>query len=275
MVKTGYHDSIASGDSPAGSSRSFRKFLALMTLVATAASVGVNVHDGSAQPKSSSNTRVEVFSSAEETATVIETVSDGAALRPMAEMTGPGGDKWFMVKTPAGNVGWIKTGDNSAARQIDGHFRSLPKESTSVGPARNPPQGGSGISAQGSTTIPIQVRGRHIIVPVTFNDSVTGNLVLDTGAGQTMISKRIANDLRLYSTGAGTRIGIGGAVAVATATLDAVRVGDADVKNLHVSIHDIPFNAFEEGLLGMDFLGRFQVSLDIEKRVLILAPRKG
>jgi len=47
------------------------------------------------------------------------------------------------------------------------------------------------------------------------------------------------------------------------------------VKNLRVSIHDIPFNAFEEGLLGMDFLGRFQMSLDIEKRVLILAPRKG
>jgi predicted aspartyl protease len=119
------------------------------------------------------------------------------------------------------------------------------------------------------------VRGRHIIVPVIFNDSVTGNLVLDTGAGQTMISKRIANDLRLYSDGAGTRIGIGGAVSVATATIDVVRVGDADVKNLRVSIHDIPFNSFEEGLLGIDFLGRFQMSLDIEKGVLILAPRKG
>ena len=102
----------------------------------------------------------------------------------------------------------------------------------------------------------------------------SGWLVLDTGAGQTMISKRIANDLRLYSTGAGTRIGVGGAVSVPTATLDAVRVGDADVKNMRVSIHDLPFNAFEEGLLGMDFLGRFQMSLDIEKRVLILSPRK-
>ncbi|HET9916054.1 MAG TPA: retropepsin-like aspartic protease [Candidatus Binatia bacterium] len=275
MVKTADHDSIAGGDSPAVSSRSFRRFLALMTLVAVAAGMGPNVHDASSQPQPSSKAPVEVFSSAEETATVVETVSDGAALRPMAEMMGPGGAKWFMVKTPAGNVGWIKTGDNSAARQIDGHFRSLPKESTSIGPARNSPEGKSKIAAQGSITIPIQVRGRHIIVPVTFNDSVTGNLVLDTGAGQTMISKRIANDLRLYSDGAGTRIGIGGAVSVATATIDVVRVGDADVKNLRVSIHDIPFNSFEEGLLGIDFLGRFQMSLDIEKGVLILAPRKG
>jgi len=275
MMKTADHDSIAGSDSPAGSSRSFQKFLTLMTLVAAAAGIGPNVHAASSQPKPSSNARVEVFSSADETATVIESVNEGAALTPMAEMMGPGGVKWFMVKTSAGNVGWIKTSDNSAARQVDGHFRSLPKESTSIGPARNSPDGGSRSSTPGNTTIPIQVRGRHIIVPVTFNDSVTGNLVLDTGAGQTMISKRIANDLRLYSTGAGTRIGIGGAVSVATATLDAVRVGDADVKNLRVSIHDIPFNAFEEGLLGMDFLGRFQMSLDIEKRVLILAPRKG
>jgi len=275
MIKTADHDSIAGSDLPAGSSRSFQKFLRLMTLVAAAASIGLNVHGASSQPKPSSNAPVEIFSSADETATVIETVSDGAALRPMAEMMGPGGGKWFMVKTPAGNIGWIKTSDNSAARQVDGHFRSLPKESTSIGPARNSPEGGSRTSEQGSTTIPIQVRGRHIIVPVTFNDSVTGNLVLDTGAGQTMISKRIASDLRLYSTGGGTRIGIGGAVSVSTATLDAIRVGDADVKNMRVSIHDAPFNAFEEGLLGMDFLGRFQMSLDIEKRVLILSPRKG
>jgi len=275
MVKTGDHDSMAPRDSSTGLSGSFQKLLALMTLIAAAASMGPNVDGASGQPIPSSNDRVEIFSSAEETATVIETVRDGAALRPMAEMMGAGGVKWFMVKTPAGNIGWIKTSDNSVARQVDGHFRSLPKESTSIGPAHNSPEGGSKISAQGRTTIPIQVRGRHIIVPVTFNDSVTGNLVLDTGAGQTMISKRIANDLRLYSTGSGTRIGIGGAVAVATATLDAVRVGEADVKNLRVSIHDIPFNAFEEGLLGMDFLGRFQMSLDIEKRVLILAPRKG
>ena len=275
MVKTGDHDSIVRRSSSWWLFGSLQKFLAILTVVAIVANFGVKAHAASSQPKSPFNAHVDVFISADETATLIETVSDGASLTPMGEMMGAGGVKWFMVKTPAGNVGWIKAGANSAARQVDDHFRSLPKESTSVGPARNPPQGGSGISAQGSTTIPIQVRGRHIIVPVTFNDSVTGNLVLDTGAGQTMISKRIANDLRLYTTGAGTRIGIGGAVSVSTATLDAVRVGDADVKNLRVSIHDIPFNAFEEGLLGMDFLGRFQMSLDIEKRVLILAPRKG
>jgi predicted aspartyl protease len=274
MIKTIDHDPILGQDSPAWWSDWFQEFFALAALVAVVANFGSNVHAASSQPKSASNVQVDIFITADETATRIETVSDGATLTPMAEVMGAGGVKWYMVKTPAGNVGWIKTGDNSAARKVDGHFRSLPKESTSIGPARSP-EGGAKTSAQGTITIPIQMRGRHIIVAVTFNDSVTGNLVLDTGAGQTMISKRIANDLRLYATEAATRIGVGGAVAVSTATLDAIRVGDVDVKNMRVSIHDLPFNAFEEGLLGMDFLGRFQMSLDIEKRVLILVPRKG
>jgi predicted aspartyl protease len=119
--------------------------------------------------------------------------------------------------------------------------------------------------------MPVLVRGRHVVVPVTFNETVTGNLVLDTGASQTMISKRLANELRLYSSGGGTRVGIGGAVFVSTSSIESVRVGDAEVKNLRVSIHD---SAFEDGLLGIDFLGRFQMSLDMEKRVLTLAPRK-
>ena len=275
MAKTAARNSLVGYNLPLWSAGWFHKCPMILAAAAIVASFGSNLQAASSQSRPSVNERVEVFSSAEETATLIETVSDGASLTPLAEIMGAGGVKWFMIKTPAGNVGWIKASENSAARQVDGHFRALPKESTSISPAGNSPDSLVKTSSQGKATIPIQVRGRHIIVAVTFNDSVTGNLVLDTGAGQTMISKRIANDLRLYSTGAGTRIGVGGAVSVSTANIDAIRVGDADVKNMRVSIHDLPFNAFEEGLLGMDFLGHFQMSLDIEKRVLILAPRKG
>jgi len=274
MAKIIHQVLIASCNSSARLPGSIQIILAFMVFVAIAASFGVKARAASSPLKPAIGGHVAVFSSADETATLIETVSDGTALTPMVEMMGAGGVKWFLVRTPAGNVGWIQAGENATARQVDDHFRALPKESTSIAPSRNSPEAAAKPSAQGGTTTPIQVYGRHIIVAVTFNDSVTGNLVLDTGAGQTMISKRIANELRLYSSGAGTRIGIGGAVSVSTATLDAIRVGDADVKNLRVSIHDLPFNAFQEGLLGMDFLGRFQMSLDMEKRVLILLPRK-
>jgi len=264
---------IATREISAWSPGSIRKFLAIMTVIAVAVSFGEKLRAAPSPPQPATGVPVEVFSSTDETAALIETVSDGAVLTPMLEMMGAGGVKWFLVKTPAGNVGWIRAGENAAARQVVDHFRALPKESTSIAPAGHSPETAAKPSARGGTTAPIQVRGRHIIVAVTFNDSVTGNLVLDTGAGQTMISKRIANNLRLYSNGAGTRVGIGGAVSVSTATLDAIRVGEANVKNLRVSIHDLPYNAFEEGLLGMDFLGRFHMSLDMEKQVLILLPR--
>src|SRR5690242_337353 len=75
-----------------------------------------------------SSGEVQVFASADDASPVIESVSDGRSLALVAEMTGAGGVKWFMVKTKSGNVGWIKAGDVSAAK-IDDHFRALPKDS--------------------------------------------------------------------------------------------------------------------------------------------------
>ena len=67
---------------------------------------------------------VQVFASADESSPVIESAADGKALSPIAEMTGAGGLKWFMVKTGNGNVGWVKAGDKMGAAKIDDHFRS-------------------------------------------------------------------------------------------------------------------------------------------------------
>src|SRR5512134_884787 len=58
---------------------------------------------------------VMVYSAADDSSPLIESVRDGGALSPIGEMTGAGGERWFMVKTPTGNVGWIKAGDHTAA----------------------------------------------------------------------------------------------------------------------------------------------------------------
>jgi hypothetical protein len=42
---------------------------------------------------------VMVYSAADEFSQLIETVRDGGALAPIAESSGPGGMKWFMVRT--------------------------------------------------------------------------------------------------------------------------------------------------------------------------------
>ena len=170
---------------------------------------------------------VMVYATADESSPLIESVRDGGALSPMGEMTGAGGEKWFMVKTRSGNVGWIKADENSEAKKMDSHFRSLSKDAVMIGPASSAPEAAAKTSATGAITIPVKIQGTKVSVPVTFvsgNGSVTGNLAVDTGASQTMISKRMARDLRLQSIASEGRRGIGGSVLVDVGRVDSIKV---------------------------------------------------
>lgn len=227
------------------------------------------------------DTEVMVYAAADESSPLVETVRDGDTLSPMVEMTGAGGEKWFMVKTRGGNVGWIKAGDHAAARKVDDHFRSLPNDPVSFVPAgangSNAPAPATIDSATGAITIPVKISGNKVAVPVTFNNgtsSASGYLAVDTGADQTMISKRMARDLRIPSIGGGISSGIGGAARTEIGHVESMTVGKAVVKNVVVTIHDFSNDPRYEGLLGFDFLGRFRMSLDSDKQLMVLTPLK-
>jgi predicted aspartyl protease len=124
--------------------------------------------------------------------------------------------------------------------------------------------------------IPIIYFGKLLVVPVTLThgtSSATGYFFVDTGASQTVISKRIARDLRLMAVDTGISFGIGGAVSNDIALVDSIRVGRAGLTKTAVSIHDFSPDPRLEGLLGLDFLSRFQMSVDVGKRVMTLTPR--
>ncbi len=117
--------------------------------------------------------------------------------------------------------------------------------------------------------------GRHIYIDVRINDSVSARLILDTGAGQTMISPHIL-------AAAGVPFGQGRTVrhrGVAEGVyVDAIRVpvqsltvGNARVERMAVNAYDMGWRDVE-GLLGQDFLGRFNVSIDAERGVVTLKP---
>lgn len=220
---------------------------------------------------------VRVFSAADESSPIIEAVTDGRTLMPVAAMTGAGGLKWFMVKTKNGNVGWIKASDAIVGTKIDEHFRALPKDAVSIGSVSSALESTPPVAANGAITVPIRIYGRTVVVPVSFkngNSTANAYLALDTGAGQTMVSRRVARDLRLLSIDSQRSIGIGGPVVTDVGVVDVVRVGQAALKNMRVSIHDLVVNLGYEGLLGFDFLGAFQMSVDSDKQVLVLTPRR-
>lgn len=253
----------------------FRHALCLSVMLLAFAMLGNMVQVASSASAPALNSAVQVFAEPDEASELIETVRDGAALSPVAEMTGGSGVKWFMVKTRNGNVGWIKAANNDAAKKIDDHFRALPKEPMIFAPSAAA-DGAAKTSATGVITVPVKINGPRVVVPVTFvlgNSSVTGNFAVDTGAMQTMISKRMAQELRMYASSSGKSSGVGGEVTVDIGKVDSMRVGEAEAKDLQVSVHDFSKDPSVEGLLGFDFLGRYNMSMDSDKQVMVLTPR--
>lgn len=244
-----------------------------ISILSLSLSVPADAPAATSQQVSGEQSEVQVFTAPDESSLLVESVKDGESLSPLAEMRGTGGLKWFMVKTKNGNIGWIKAGDNSAAKKVDGHFRSLPIESPVIR-SSSMPESASKTPANGAMAIPVKVRGSKVIVAVTFNNSIAANLLLDTGASRTMISTRIARDLRLHSTGTGGGYGIGGYVRVSTARIESVKLGEVEARDLSVMIHDFSPDPSYEGLLGFDFLSHFHMSLDLQKAMLVLTPRK-
>jgi predicted aspartyl protease len=64
---------------------------------------------------------------------------------------------------------------------------------------------------------------------------------------------------------------VGGLTAAPRVTIHSLRVGDAEAENVAAVIHSIGPGI--DGLLGNTFLGRFTVTLDPAKAILLLRPR--
>jgi predicted aspartyl protease len=120
-------------------------------------------------------------------------------------------------------------------------------------------------SADGDTLVRF-VPGRHIIVDARINGGSTVKLILDTGASHTMIGPRalaaagvaVARDGRTSKT---RGIARDAEVEVQRVLVESLEVGGARVGRMLVSSYDMDARDVE-GLLGQDFLGHFNVSID-------------
>lgn len=95
------------------------------------------------------------------------------------------------------------------------------------------------------------------VIDVTFNGR-TFEMVLDTGASSTLITRDMANALKLKPIGyREVVIADGSTVRMAVSTVQSVSTGGANIKNLQVTIAD----KADVGLLGHDFFGRYDVKI--------------
>jgi len=134
------------------------------------------------------------------------------------------------------------------------------------GPSPNTPVASASL---GPTQIPI-VRRLHgtPIVRVTFNRSRTYEMILDTGASRTLITRQMAQDLGVVTTERMIAATASQAeVSFDIGRVDTMSMGDVVLENARVSIGD----SVNIGLLGNDFLRDYDVTIRAQTGVVELS----
>lgn len=113
---------------------------------------------------------------------------------------------------------------------------------------------------------------RRIIIEVTFNDSVTAPMLLDTGSPGLMISSKLAERLGIFGRDESKLYvkagGIGGEVPAVFAIIDRVQMGGAKDRFVPAVIAPSISPSFE-GLIGMDFVSNYSMKVDTLRQVVI------
>ncbi len=132
------------------------------------------------------------------------------------------------------------------------------------------------ISSTHNFVVPFTRIGNRIIVEGIVNGTGSMKFILDTGADLTLIPRSLVQQLgiSLDNNIAITITGISGTIVKPLVKIDSLKVGEAEVRNLDVVVHE-EANLSGQGLLGGDFLGQFRVSIDYTENKLILERRVG
>lgn len=213
-----------------------------------------------------------LFTAPDETSIVIAKLNREQEIFPMADVRGAGGQLWYLIRAKSGAVGWMRPADIEQHEKLEDLFKTTPPEPL-VSTSPDFPSTPSAKIPENAVAIPIEMSGTVVIVPVLLNRSLKARMILDTGATSTLISRRIANKLGLSLGPSIVMVTANGATSAPLARLGSIKVGEAEAFNFLVPVHNFHPDPTIEGLLGLDFLQRFHITIDSRRRLLILARR--
>jgi len=116
-----------------------------------------------------------------------------------------------------------------------------------------------------------------ILVPTMVNDRGPYPFILDTGAGTSLLSPRLADELGVATGGSREGTGAGGKVTVSLGTVSSIAIGGARRAPMPVAITGevdrigAAVGARIDGDVGYDFLKDFRATIDYRKRTIRLA----
>jgi predicted aspartyl protease len=188
---------------------------------------------------------------------IIGTIQNGVFVRPIDRSTDRNQKQWLYVSDQTGRrLGWAFQ-----------EFIRCPDTSTSVHR--------SDVAPAGSESIGMEREGGVYVIPVRFNDTITLNAIVDSGASDVSIPVDIVSTLIRTKTitdqdflGQQTYIlADGSKVPSQRFRIRSLKVGSITIENVVASIASVN----GEILLGQSFLNRFKSwSVDNEQHTLIL-----
>jgi predicted aspartyl protease len=117
------------------------------------------------------------------------------------------------------------------------------------------------------------IKDSHLVgVPVHINGKGPFDFVLDTGAGNTCITPTLATQIELDATPVqGIARGLGGDVQLELAAVDTLSIGETTISNSQMVVIDLSKvspkgDLIENGIIGYDFLSRFETVIDYPKK---------
>lgn len=172
-----------------------------------------------------------------------------------------------------GRVNFSQGLDSVPERYRSGaQFVNTPAAPPTVAPLIPSPRATGAVAADGG-----QIRftpGQAILVNARINDTGSVKLLLDTGASVTTINPRLLAQLGVSSRDAvrGSIRGVTGSADTLFVMVNSIDVNGAKAGPIRVVAHDVELGQ-ADGLLGRDFLDRFQVAIDNQAGIVTLTPR--
>lgn len=124
-----------------------------------------------------------------------------------------------------------------------------------------------------STNLKFTLNVHHIYVPVYVNGSGPFMFILDSGAGMSMVEKKVADSLGLKDAGNLPAVGVGGVDVGNFVKIDSLRLGNLTLLDFAAGALDLTFGgqmSIEpiDGILGYDLFSRLVVDVNYPGEML-------
>jgi hypothetical protein len=155
---------------------------------------------------------------------------------------------------------------------------AMPLAANEVVSFKRPADGPSDVrfaSGDRALAIPFNFENDHIMIECRVNDSKPLWFMLDTGADYNVINATRVGELGLTSFGAATTSGGGGSTGLSYTRVDRLQIGGVTLLGQREGVLDVSgleklYGMPMGGVLGMDFIDRFTVSIDYDRHVMNL-----